>query len=60
MERSKQEDIFMRELDRRIDQLAAEFELDSYFVLGYLARTMHRIQRDMDVEDEQSDKNSDD
>ena len=53
MERDKQEDIFMRELDRRIDQLAAEFELDSYFVLGYLARTIHRIQRDMDVEDEQ-------
>lgn len=52
MDRYEQEQIFIREVDKRIDQIADEFDLDSYFVLGYLARTMHRIQTDLDFEED--------
>jgi hypothetical protein len=57
MNRDEQENIFIREVDKRIDQLADEFELDAYFVLGYLARTMHRIQTDMDFDEFEPEEN---
>jgi hypothetical protein len=52
MDRYEQEQIFIREVDKRIDQIADEFDLDAFFVLGYLARTMHRIQTDLDFEED--------
>ena len=51
MDRDTQEDIFIREVEKRIDQLASELELDAYFVLGVLARISHKVQTDMDIDD---------
>jgi len=50
--REEQENVFICEVEKRIDDLAAELDLDAYFVLGFLTRIIHNINRDLDEEDE--------
>ncbi len=54
MTREEQENVFITEVEKRIDDLASELDLEAYFVLGFLTRIIHNINRDLD-EDESDD-----
>ena len=46
MKRSLQEAVFVSEIERRIDQLAFELDLDYRFVVGALELIVHGIKND--------------
>lgn len=52
MTREEQENVFITEVEKRIDDLASELDLEAYFVLGFLARIMYNINRDLDEDDD--------
>jgi len=43
-----QQHVFAREMQKRMDQLCDEFELDYLFIIGWLDRQKWRIQQEMD------------
>ncbi len=55
-----QQNIFIREMDKRFEQLCEELDLDYYFLIGYLRRLEHRLQVDFDAveEDEANEDNN--
>jgi hypothetical protein len=44
-----QQHVFAREMQKRMDQLCDELELDHLFLIGWLQRQQWRIQQDMDL-----------
>lgn len=45
----EQQDVFAREMEKRMDQLCDELNIDCIFILGWLQRTQWRIQQEMDL-----------
>jgi hypothetical protein len=43
-----QQHVFAREMQKRMDQLCDELELDFLFIIGWLQRQQWRIQQEMD------------
>jgi hypothetical protein len=43
-----QQQVFAREMEKRMDQLCDELELDFLFIIGWLQRQQWRIQQEMD------------
>jgi len=43
-----QQHVFAREMDKRMNQLCDELELDFLFIIGWLQRQQWRIQQEMD------------
>ena len=46
MDKHQQEEIFINELEKRIDQLTKELDLTYPFVIGALSLIIHGIQND--------------
>jgi hypothetical protein len=49
MDNETQQDIFVREMDKRLEQLTAELDIDHLFLLGWLQRAQWRVQQDLDA-----------
>jgi hypothetical protein len=49
MDTETQQDIFVREMDKRIEQLTDELDIDHLFLLGWLERAKWRVQQDLDA-----------
>lgn len=44
----EQQDVFAREMEKRMDQLCDELNIDCIFILGWLQRMQWRVQQEMD------------
>jgi hypothetical protein len=44
----EQQEVFSREMEKRMDQLCDELNIDCIFILGWLQRQQWRIQQEMD------------
>jgi hypothetical protein len=49
MDNETQQDIFVREMDKRLEQLTDELDIDHLFLLGWLQRAQWRVQQDLDA-----------
>lgn len=45
----EQQEVFSREMEKRMDQLCDELNIDCIFILGWLQRTQWRVQQEMDL-----------
>jgi hypothetical protein len=48
MSDDEQQEVFSREMEKRMDQLCDELNIDCIFILGWLQRQQWRIQQEMD------------
>jgi hypothetical protein len=44
-----QQHVFAREMEKRMDQLCDELDMDYVFVIGWLQRMTWRVQQEMDL-----------
>jgi len=47
----EQQEVFSREMEKRIDQLCNELNIDCIFILGWLQRMQWRVQQEMDFDE---------
>ena len=59
MRREIQEKVFQVEVQKRIDQLIDEFDLDPFFLIGSLEMIIHRIKNDIDLFDDEETEQDD-
>jgi DNA-directed RNA polymerase delta subunit len=47
----EQQEVFSREMEKRMDQLCDELNIDCIFILGWLQRMQWRVQQEMDFDE---------
>lgn len=55
MKRELQEKVFVAELQKRVQQLTTELDLDHIFVVGAISLLLHQIQMEFYEEDEKDE-----
>ena len=55
MTNDEQQEVFSREMEKRMDQLCDELNIDCIFILGWLQRMQWRIQQEMDFAETEED-----
>jgi hypothetical protein len=51
----EQQEVFSREMEKRMDQLCDELNIDCIFILGWLQRQQWRVQQEMDFAETEED-----
>jgi len=51
----EQQEVFSREMEKRMDQLCDELDIDCIFILGWLQRQQWRVQQEMDFAETEED-----
>jgi len=51
----EQQEVFSREMEKRMDQLCDELDIDCIFILGWLQRMQWRVQQEMDFAETEDD-----
>jgi hypothetical protein len=51
----EQQEVFSREMEKRMDQLCDELNIDCIFILGWLQRMQWRVQQEMDFAETEED-----
>jgi hypothetical protein len=51
----EQQEVFSREMEKRMDQLCDELDIDCIFILGWLQRMQWRVQQEMDFAETEED-----